>query len=91
MTPEARTVAVAREASEVEPCKLKGEVFALAPFRDAAEPLDQLKIRAHGIGADTVLVSEKKSAQTDDWQAKAYRCRERVPAAKPPAEESASR
>ena len=93
MTPEARSVAVAREASEVGPCKLKGEVFALAPFRDVAEPLDQLKMRAHGIGADTVLVSEKekKSAQTDDWQAKAYRCREKVAAAKPPADESVSR
>jgi len=84
-------VAVARQASEVEPCTLRGEVFALAPFRDAVGPLDQLKIRAHGIGADTVLISEKKSSQTGDWQAKAYRCREKGTAVAPPGEVSASR
>jgi hypothetical protein len=73
-------VAVARGPADVEECKPRGRVFALAPFPQGQEPLDQLKIRADVIGADTVLVAQKRdqSAQTGDWQAVAYRCREKV-------------
>ena len=56
MTPAASKVAVATAATEVEECKPRGKVFALAPFRDGQEPLDQLKMRADVIGADTLLV-----------------------------------
>ena len=93
MTPAASKVAVANEANEVEECKPRGQVFALAPFRDGQEPLDQLKIRADVIGADTLLVAgaRDKSAQTGDWQARAYRCREKVAAAAPILEVSATR
>jgi hypothetical protein len=80
MTPAASKVAVASAATQVEECKPRGKVFALAPFRQGEEPLDQLKIRADVIGADTLLVAgaRDKSAQTGDWQALAYRCREKV-------------
>jgi hypothetical protein len=80
MTPAARRVAVASDPAEVETCRPRGRVFALAPFPKGQEPLDQLKIRADVIGADTVLVASKgdQSAQTEDWQARAYRCREKV-------------
>ena len=93
MTPAARRVAVANASAEVEECKPRGKVFALAPFRDGQEPLDQLKMRADVIGADTLLVSKArdKSAQTDDWQARAYRCREKVADAGPALELSATR
>ncbi len=78
MTPEARRVDVAQDAGDVEFCKLRGEVFALAPFRSGVEPVNQLKIRAHGIGADTVLIATNRTEQRKDWQAKAYRCRDKV-------------
>jgi len=93
MTPAASKVAVASAATEVEECKPRGKVFALAPFADGQEPLDQLKIRADVIGADTLLVAKArdKSAQTGDWQARAYRCREKVADAAPAAELSAPR
>jgi hypothetical protein len=85
MTPAARRVAVASGLAEVETCRPRGKVFALAPFPKGQEPLDQLKIRADIIGADTVLVASKgdQSAQTEDWQARAYRCREKVAEAGP--------
>ena len=75
MTPEARRISVAPDLSSVGGCKLRGEVFALAPFRTAAEPVNQLKIRAHGIGADTLVIVHDDGAQTaKDWKAKAFRC-----------------
>jgi hypothetical protein len=76
MTPEASLVAIAPDAGSVGGCKLRGEVFALAPFQTADEPVDQLKIRAEGIGADTLLISRKEEGQTvsKDWKARAYRC-----------------
>jgi hypothetical protein len=76
MTPEARRVAVASDAAAVGACKLRGEVFALAPFRTADEPVNQLKVRANGIGADTLVISREDAGQTGsrDWKAKAYRC-----------------
>ncbi|HET9796213.1 MAG TPA: hypothetical protein VFS34_17330 [Thermoanaerobaculia bacterium] len=82
MTPEARTVAVASDMTAVGSCKLRGEVFALAPFRSEAEPMNQLKIRARGIGADTLVVSHDDVGQTagKDWKAKAFRCESIKPA-----------
>jgi hypothetical protein len=93
MTPAARKVAVASAATEVAECKPRGKVFALAPFRDGEEPLDQLKIRAEVIGADTLLVARArdKSGQTGDWQARAYRCGDKVADAASAAELSAPR
>ena len=93
MTPAARKVAVASAPAEVVECKPRGKVFALAPFRDGQEPLDQLKIRAEVIGADTLLVARArdKSAQTGDWQARAYRCGDKVAEAAPAADVSAPR
>jgi len=93
MTPAASKVAVASAATEVEECKPRGKVFALAPFSEGQEPLDQLKIRADVIGADTLLVAKArdKSGQTGDWQARAYRCREKVAEAAPAVELSAPR
>jgi hypothetical protein len=93
MTPAARRVAVATGPAEVETCRPRGRVFALAPFPKGQEPLDQLKIRADIIGADTVLVGSKgdQSAQTEDWQARAYRCREKVAEAAPSLELGGSR
>lgn len=69
-------MAVASEAGDVGACKLRGEVFALAPFRSSEEPLDQLKIRAEGIGADTLVISRPETSVKKDWKAKAYRCRD---------------
>jgi len=82
MTPEARRVAIVPDAVSIGACKLRGEVFALAPFRTAEEPVNQLKIRAEGIGADTLVISREDVGQTasKDWKAKAYRC---VAASKP--------
>ena len=79
--------------ADVETCRPRGKVFALAPFAKGQDPLDQLKIRAEVIGADTVLVATKgdQSAQTGDWQARAYRCREKVAEARPPLELGAPR
>jgi hypothetical protein len=76
MTPEARQVAVAPDSTAVGGCKLRGEVFALAPFRTGEEPVNQLKVRAEGIGADTLLITREELGQTakQDWKAKAYRC-----------------
>ncbi len=76
MTPEARLVAIAPDTGSVGGCKLRGEVFALAPFRAGEEPVDQLKIRAEGIGADTLVIAHADLGQTvsKDWKAKAYRC-----------------
>jgi hypothetical protein len=93
MTPAARKVAVASGPVDVESCQPRGRVFALAPFPKGQEPLDQIKIRADVIGADTVLVATKgeQSAQTGDWQARAYKCRERVAEARPPLEVGAPR
>lgn len=97
MTPAARKVAVARSSSEVEECKPRGKVFALAPFPEGQDPVDQLRIRAEVIGADTVLIGQKRdqSAQTGDWQARAYRCaqseKERVADARPVLEANAPR
>ncbi len=80
MTPAAQRVAIARDDAAVGGCKLRGEVFALAPFRTREEPVDQLKIRARGIGADTLVISREATGQTTlkDWKAKAYRCQESV-------------
>jgi len=80
MTPEARRVAIAANGTEVGACKLRGEVFALAPFRSEEEPVDQLKIRAHGIGANTLVIVREELGQSarKDWKAKAYRCQEAV-------------
>jgi hypothetical protein len=76
MTPKARRVAIASDTAAVGGCKLRGEVFALAPFRTSEEPVEQLKIRANGIGADTLVIVHDDGAQTaKDWKAKAYRCR----------------
>jgi hypothetical protein len=93
MTPAARRVAVASGPAEVETCRPRGKVFALAPFPKEQGPLDQLKIRADVIGADTVLLAPKgdQSAQTEDWQARAYRCREKVAETRPPLELGAPR
>jgi hypothetical protein len=76
MTPEARNVAIASDKSVVGACRLRGEVFALAPFRTAEEPVDQLKIRAQGIGADTLVITRDELGESakKDWKAKAYRC-----------------
>jgi hypothetical protein len=49
-------------------------VFALAPFSSLEQPLDQLKIRAHQIGADTVVLLGQAGTRTKDWSAIAYRC-----------------
>ena len=88
MTPKAQRVAIASDTSAVGGCKLRGEVFALAPFRTSEEPVEQLKMRANGIGADTLLIVHDDGAQTaKDWKAKAYRCRDAEAA---PAEEEAS-
>jgi hypothetical protein len=87
MTPKAQRVAIAPDTSAVGGCKLRGEVFALAPFRTSEEPVEQLKMRANGIGADTLVIVRDDGAQTaKDWKAKAYRCR----GAGEPAEEEAS-
>jgi hypothetical protein len=93
MTPAARRVAVASGPEEVETCRPRGTVFALAPFPKGQGPLDQLKIRADVIGADTVLLASKgeRSAQTEDWHAQAYRCREKVAETRPSLELGASR
>ena len=84
MTPAARRVAVAKSSADVGECRPRGVVFALAPFEDGQEPLDQLKIRAEVIGADTLVIAREsdKSAQTGDWQARAYRCGEKDKAEK---------
>jgi hypothetical protein len=73
MTPAAQRVAT-QTASAVKSCKPRGVVFALAPFSSVEEPLDQLKIRADGIGADTVVLLNEARTPTKDWSAKAYRC-----------------
>jgi len=78
MTPRAEQVAVAGGKDEVELCKMRGEVFALAPFRSPDEPIDQLKIRADVIGADTLVILDNRTEQRKDWHAKAYRCRGRA-------------
>jgi hypothetical protein len=81
MTPEARQVAIS-DAAAVDGCKLRGEVFALAPFRTDVEPVNQLKSRALGIGANTLVISREELGQsaTKDWKAKAYRCETGKPA-----------
>jgi len=93
MTPAARRVVVASGPADVETCRPRGKVFALAPFAKGQDPMDQLKIRAEVIGADTVLVARKgdESAQTGDWQARAYRCREKVAESGPALELGPSR
>jgi hypothetical protein len=73
VTPESRRVAT-EPASAVRLCEQRGVVFALAPFSSLEQPLDQLKIRAHQIGADTVVLLGPAGARTKDWSAIAYRC-----------------
>ena len=76
MTPEARLVVIAPDKGSVGGCRLRGEVFALAPFRTAEEPVEQLKIRAHGIGADTLVITRDELGESakKDWKANAYQC-----------------
>jgi hypothetical protein len=74
MTSKAQQVVVTQTASAIKSCKQRGVVFALAPFSSLEQPLDQLKIRADGIGADTVVLLDEARTQTKDWSAKAYRC-----------------
>ncbi|HKB71699.1 MAG TPA: hypothetical protein VKH46_12715 [Thermoanaerobaculia bacterium] len=73
MTPGARRV-VTRTAASMKACKPRGVVFALAPFLSLEQPLDQLKIRAHQIGADTLVLLGPAGTRTKDWSARAYRC-----------------
>ncbi len=82
MTPKARRVSIATDATAVGACKLRGEVFALAPFRTTEEPVNQLNVRANGIGADTLVIvrDELGESAKKDWKAKAYRCNAAVPA-----------
>jgi len=75
MTPEARQVSVISDTGAVGGCRLRGEVYALAPFRTEEEPLEQLKIRADGIGADTLVIAPPETTAKKDWKARAYRCR----------------
>jgi len=72
MTPEARQV-VTRTALAARSCNPRGVVFALSPFSSPETPLDQLKIRANQIGADTIVLLDQTG--TKDWSARAYRCR----------------
>jgi len=72
MTPEARQV-VTQTGVATRSCKPRGVVFALAPFSSMEQPLDQLKIRANLIGADTIVLNPG-GALTKDWSARAYRC-----------------
>lgn len=76
MTPGSRRVSIAVDAAAVGGCKLRGEVFALAPFRSAEEPVNQLKVRADAIGADTLVIvrEELGVSAKKDWKAKAYKC-----------------
>jgi len=73
MTPEAQRV-VTQMGEEIGSCKPRGVVFALAPFSSVDQPLDQLKIRASQIGADTIVLLKPAGAQTKDRSARAYRC-----------------
>jgi hypothetical protein len=73
VTAESRRVAT-ETASVVKSCEQRGVVFALAPFSSPAQPIDQLKIRAHQIGADTVVLLGPVGTRTKDWSAIAYRC-----------------
>ena len=73
MTPEAQQV-VTQTAVATKACKPRGIVFALAPFSSVEQPLDQLKIRANHIGADTVVLLGPAGTRTKDWSARAYRC-----------------
>jgi hypothetical protein len=85
MTSEARQV-VTQTGVTAQSCKPRGVVFALAPFSSPEQPLDQLKIRANLIGADTIVLLHPGGALTKDWSAKAYRCgsvRSRNPDATP--------
>jgi hypothetical protein len=72
MTPEAQRV-VTQMGQEIGSCKPRGVVFALAPF-SVDQPLDQLKIRASQIGADTIVLLNPAGIQTKDRSARAYRC-----------------
>ena len=74
MTREAQGVVMAERASNVESCKPRGTVFALAPFSSIEEPLEQLKIRANGIGANTIVLINESKTRTKDWSGRAYRC-----------------
>jgi len=73
MTPEAQRV-VTQVGTDTSSCKPRGVVFALAPFSSADQPLDQLKIRASQIGADTIVLLNPAGAETKDRSARAYRC-----------------
>jgi hypothetical protein len=73
MTPGAQQV-VTLTGVAARSCKQRGVVFALAPFSSPGQPLDQLKIRANKIGADTVVLLDQPGSQTKDWSARAYRC-----------------
>jgi hypothetical protein len=73
MTPEARQV-VTQTGVATQSCKSRGVVFALAPFSSLEQPLDQLKIRANQIGADTLVLLDSAGTRTKDWSARAYRC-----------------
>jgi len=73
MNPGARQV-VTQTAAATRSCKPRGVVFALGPFSSPEQPLEQLKIRADQIGADTVVLRDPAGAQTKDWSARAYRC-----------------
>lgn len=74
MTPEAQRV-VTQTGVATQSCQPRGVVFALAPFSSPEQPLDQLKIRAHQIGADTLVLLGPAETRTKDWSARAYRCR----------------
>jgi hypothetical protein len=73
VTAASRRVAT-QNASAVKSCQQRGVVFALAPFSSQEQPLDQLKIRAHQIGADTIVLLGPAGIRTKDWSAIAYRC-----------------
>ena len=85
MTPTAQQV-VTQTGAATQSCQPRGVVFALAPFSSAEQPIDQLKIRADWIGADTIVLLNREGSITKDWSAKAYRCgnaRARNPGATP--------
>ncbi len=71
MTPKAQQVTT-QIAPATKSCNPRGIVFALAPFSSPEQPLDQLKMRASQIGANTIVLLGQGG--TKDWSARAYRC-----------------
>jgi len=64
LAPGAHEVTVTRDAAKVEHCKALGSVASVPPYIAPGDDLKQLKNKAVGLGADTVLLTGPRVVST---------------------------